>query len=328
MTSPAAPPAIRQLRTALNRALKDPEINTGAKRVERLHTVVRMLERAADDLPAEDVRSLAALFHRNVMGHPDHPGTILGRAAAGEYRTRPPYDKELTSAAQRHIMDGLVDLNRAAGRRPFWWEVPGLRPWSKHTREPLDQRGHIVLRRALTTPVDRRREPYRLRLLAALEVLWATGVTREGLVAADVPDLTADRATIKLTVNPPGRTEASVEIFALPASARAALGQWLPVRAAVANKYLREGAEHPANGGLFITLRHAVGTYPDGSPRMVPPGLRITGDGLERNFSSWVQRLNGDHAGQPGWPVPSDLYIVARGGAEHMMAGADGHPAA
>jgi hypothetical protein len=322
MTSPAEPPVIRQLRTALRRALADPEINTGAKREERLRTVARMLERAAVDLPAEQVRSLAALFHRDVIGHPDYPDTILGRAAAGEYRTRPPYGEQLTRAAQRHIMDGLVDLNRAARRRPFWWEVPGLRPWSKHTREPLDPRGHITLRRALTTPVERRREPYRLRLLAALEVLWATGVTREGLVAADVPDLAPDRATIKLTVNPPGRTEATVETFDLPASAQVALGQWLPVRADVANKYLREGAEHPANGSLFITLRHSVGAYPDGSPRMVPPGVRITGNGLEKNYSAWAKRLNDEHVGQPGWPVPSDLYVIARGGAEQRDADA------
>jgi hypothetical protein len=320
MTSLAPAPGIRQVRAALRRALADPEINTGAKREERLHTVARTLERAAADLPSENVRSLAALFHRDVLGHPDHPGTILGRIAAGEYRTRPPYGEPLAPSMQRHYMDGLVDLNRAARRRPFWWEVPGLRPWSKHTREPLDPHGHIILRRALATPVDRRREPYRLRLLAALEVLWATGVTREGLVSANVTHLAPNQATIELTMNPPGRTEATVQVFALPASAQVALGQWLPVRAAVANEYLREGAEHPANGALFVTLRHTVGVYPDGSPRKVPPGVRITGNGLETNYSMWARRLNGKNVGQQGWPVPTDLYVIARGGAEQRVA--------
>jgi hypothetical protein len=221
---------------------------------------------------------------------------------------------------QRHYMDGLVDLNRAARRRPFWWEVPGLRPWSKHTREPLDPRGHITLRRALSMPVHPRREPYRLRLLAALEVLWATGVTREGLVAADVRDLAADRSAIKLTVNLPGRTVATVETFPLPASAQVALGQWLPARDAVVSEYLREGPAHLANLALFVTLRHSTGSYSDGSPRQVPPGLRITGNGLETNFSMWARRLNGANVGQQGWPVPTDLYVIARGGAEQRVA--------
>jgi hypothetical protein len=320
MTSSAPPQALRQLHAALRRALADPEINTSAKREERLHTVVRTIERAAVDLPAESLRSLPALFHRDVMGHPDHPDTVLGRVAAGAYRTRPPYGQALAPAMQRHIMDGLVDLNRAARRRPFWWELPGLRPWSKHTRAPLDPRGHIVLRRALSEPVDPRRDPYRLRLLAALEILWATGVTREGLVGADVPHLGPGRTTIELTVNPPGRTEATVQTFTLPASARAALGMWMPARRAVIDRYLREGADHPANGALFVTLRHTVGAYPDGTPRMVPPGVRIAGNGLETNFSQWARRLNGENVGQPGWPVPTDLYVVARGGADQLAA--------
>ena len=217
-------------------------------------------------------------------------------------------------------MDGLVDLRRAARRRPFWWEVPGARPWSKHTRVPLDPRGHIVLRRALTTPVEERREPYRLRLLAALEVLWATGITREGLVSADTTHLGPGEASIELTVNLPGRTGPWVERFDLPPSAQAALRLWLPVRQAVVDKHLREGAAHDSNRALFVTLRHSVGAYPDGSPRMVPPGLRITGNGLETSYSAWARRLNGEHVGQDGWPVTGDLYQIARGGAEQLEA--------
>jgi integrase len=308
------PPALQQLHTALRRALADPDINTGPKRAERLRTTVATLERAAADLPEEALRTLPALFHNDVLGHPNHPDTVLARVAAGQYRTRPPYGKPLASASQRYLMDGIVDLNRAARRRPFWWEVPGARPWSKHTRVPLDPRQHIGLRRALSTPVHPWREPFRLRLLAALEVLWATGITREGLVAANVRDLTDDRSTIRVTRNPPGRTEATEEIITLSASARAALYLWLPVRDAVVDEHLREGSEHEANDALFVTLRHTTGVYPDGTPRQVPPGLRITGNGLEINYSQWARRLNGEHVGQKGWPVPTDLYRIARGG--------------
>jgi hypothetical protein len=308
------PPALQQLHTALRRALADPDINTGNKRAERLRTTVATLERAAADLPEEALRTLPALFHNDVLGHPNHPDTVLARVAAGQYRTRPPYGKPLASASQRYLMDGIVDLNRAARGRPFWWEVPGARPWSKHTRVPLDPRQHIGLRRALSTPVHPWREPFRLRLLAALEVLWATGITREGLVAADVGGLTDDRSTIRVTRNPPGRTEATEEIITLPASARAALYLWLPVRDAVVDEHLREGSEHEANDALFVTLRHTTGVYPDGTPRQVPPGLRITGNGLEINYSQWARRLNGEHVGQKGWPVPTDLYQIARGG--------------
>lgn len=320
MTPPATPAALRQLHTALRLALATPEINTGEKRAERLRTTVSTLERAAADLPAEALRSLAALFRNDVLGHPNQPGTVLARIAAGEYRTRPPYGRPLTSASQRYLMDGIVDLNRAARRGPFWWEVPGARPWSKHTRVPLEPGQHIALRRTLTTPVEDRREPYRLRLLAALEVLWATGVTREGLVAADTTHLSPDLSTIELTMNPPGRTEATVQTLLLPASARAALRLWLPVRRAIVAEHLREGPDHPANQALFVTLRHTVGVYPDGSPRSVPPGVRITGNGLETSYSEWARRLNGEHVGQPGWPVSTDLYLISRGGAEQLEA--------
>ncbi|MDX3298681.1 hypothetical protein PV569_34015 [Streptomyces scabiei] len=321
MTPSTRPLGLRQLHTALRRALADPEINTSAKRAERLRTTVSTLERAAADLTPDALRSLPALFRNDVLGHPNEPDTVLARIAAGEYRTRPPYGQALTLASQRAIMDGIVDLNRAYGRRPFWWEVPGARPWSKHTRVPLDPGQHIALRRALTTPVDARRERYRLRLLAALEVLWSTGVTREGLVAADTTHLAPDLSTIELTVNPPGRTEATVQTFPLPASAQAALRLWLPVRREVITEHLREGPDHPANQALFVTLRHTVGAYPGGEPRMVPPGLRITGNGLETNYSEWARRLNGEHVGQQGWPVPTDLYRIARGGAEQLDAG-------
>ncbi|MEW2301963.1 hypothetical protein AB0958_18650 [Streptomyces sp. NPDC006655] len=327
MTTSAPPPAIRQLHTALRRALADPEISTGHKRVERLHTVVRTLERAAADLPPDALRSLPALFQKKTLGHPSKPDTILGRIAAGQYRTRPPYGQQLTPAAQRHIMDGLVDLNRAAGRRPFPWEIPGGRPWSKHTREALDPHGHIVLRRALCEPVHPRREPYRLRLLAALEVLWATGITREGLVSLNVHDIADDRSTIVVTRNPPGRTEATQEVIDLPASAQAAVALWLPVRKEVIDKHLRAGSEHPANRPLFVTLRHTAISYPDGTSVQVPPGIRITGHGLERNYSAWARRLNGENVGQPHWPVPTDLYVIARGGAEQLAAADDAQSA-
>ncbi|MCT9105350.1 hypothetical protein [Streptomyces mirabilis] len=308
------PRALQQLHNALCRALATPEINTGKKRADRLHTTLRTLERAAADLPPDALRSLPAFFHNDVLGHPKHADTTLGRIAAGSYRAREPYGEPLTAASQRYIMDGIADLNRAAGRRPFWWEIPGARPWSNHTRVPVDAHQHVVLRRALSTPVHPRREPYRLRLLAALELLWSTGITREGLVAADVTHLTEDRSVIRLTRNPPGRSEATEEVTTLPASARAALFLWLPVRDAVVREHLREGSEHEANQALFVTLRHTTGTYPDGMPRQVPPGLRISGDGLETNYSEWARHLNGEHVGQKGWPVPTDLYQIARGG--------------
>lgn len=308
-------PALQQLRTALRRALADPDTNTGVKREERLHVTVRTLERAAEDVPPEALRSLAALFHKDVLGHPARPDTVLGRIAAGEYRTRPPYGQRLTPASQRYLMDGLVDLNRAARRQPFWWEAPGARPWSRHTHLPLDPEGYHVLRAALSKPTGRPwREPFRLRLLAAVELLWAVGgSTREGLVSLDLKDFTADLATVRMVSNPPGRTEPTVGEFPLPASARDAVGRWLPVRRAVVNAHLRAGEEAAANQAVFVTLRQSTGTYPDGSPRYVPPGIRIAGNGLEINFSRWAAQFNQIHKGQPGWPVPTDLYKIARG---------------
>lgn len=306
-------PAIRQLRAARDRALADPEINTSAKRAERLRVTVSTLERAAVDLPSEALASLEVLFRDDVLGHPDQPDTVLGRIAAGTYRTRNPGTK-LARSYQRSLMDGLVDLNRAAGRPPFWWQVPGARPWAKHTKAPLEPGGHLVLRRALSKPMHPRREPYRLRLLAALELLWATGVPREGLVRAETTDLAPDQSRIRLWVNLPGRTEAEEQDFKLPRPAQAALRLWLPVRREVIRKHLREGPDHPAHQALFITLRHTKAEPASGTPRMIPPGVRITGSGLETSYSSWAHWLNSEHEGKPGWPVPTDLYLIARGG--------------
>ena len=189
-----------------------------------------------------------------------------------------------------------------------------MRPWSKHTKTPMARDGHVALRRALSAQGPPRREPYRLRLLAALEVLWATGVTREGLVGADVTDLVDREARIRLLVNPPGRTAPTVREFTLPRSARAAVRLWLPVRRAVIRRYLREGPDHPAHQGLFITLRHTMAEPMSGAARQVPPGVRISGHGLETDYSKWARRLNAEHWGEEGWPVPTDLYLIARGG--------------
>jgi hypothetical protein len=308
-------PAIRQLRAARDQALDDPDINTSAKRAERLRVTVNTLERAAADMPAEALSSLAAFLDPQVIGHPNMPDTALGRIAAGQYRTRDAGTR-LKPSYQRNLMDGLVDLNRAAGRPPFWWQAPGARPWSKHTKDPLEPGGHLVLRRALSKPMHPRREPYRLRLLAALELLWATGVTREGLVRADVTDLAPDQSRIRLWVNPPGRTEAEERDFKLPRPAVAAVRLWLPERREVIRRHLREGPDHPAHQALFITLRHTKAEPAAGTARMVPPGIRITGSGLETSYSSWARWLNAEHEGRKGWPVPTDLYLIARGGRD------------
>ncbi|MEU6345613.1 hypothetical protein ABZ883_32195 [Streptomyces sp. NPDC046977] len=314
-------PAIRQLRSVLERALGDPGIATSRSRAERLRKATSVLERAATDVPPQALRSLDTLFADDVLGHPDRPDTVLGRIAAGLYRTRGvDVGKELTAASRRDIMDGIADLNRAAGRPSFWWEARGMRPWSKHTKEPMDFTGHVVLRRALSTPVSARREPYRLRMLAVLEILWATGVPREGLVAADTTDLADGESRIRLTVNLPGRTAATEQEFTLPRSARSALRLWLPVRRQVVAQHLDAGPDHPANQALFVTLRHTVAEPASGASRMVPPGIRITGNGLETDYSKWARNLNGEHVGQKGWPVPTDLYTVARGGAAQRAA--------
>jgi hypothetical protein len=308
-------PAIRQLRATRDRALDDPDINTSAKRAERLRTVVSTLERAAVDVPADALRSLNAFLDPQVIGHPNMPDTVLGRIAAGEYRTRGT-GTPLKLSYQRSLMDGLVDLNRAAGRPPYWWQMPGARPWAKHTKAPLEAGGHLVLRRALSKPMHPRRERYRLRLLTALELLWATGVTREGLVRADLTDLAPDQSQIRLWVNPPGRTEAEEREFTLPRPAQAAVRLWLPERREVIRKHLREGPDHPAHQALFITLRHTKAEPASGTPRMIPPGVRITGSGLETSYSQWARWLNSEHEGKRGWPVPTDLYLIARGGRD------------
>lgn len=321
MTTTVPDTLLAELDALKSRAAADPTIATSVKRTQRIGTIVTLLRNAAADCTPAQLGSVTALLHPDTIGHPDEDDTILGRAKDGRYRARPPYGDPLTAATQRAVMDGIADLNRAAGHPPYWWEQRGMRPWSKHTREPLDHDGHIVLRRALSeSHSDPSSEPFRLRLLAALELFWDTGVPPEGLIRADTTSLTPKLSSIRLTINPPGRTEAVVGDFPLSANTRAALRLWLPVRRAVVAQHLEAGPDHPANQALFITLKATTGTYDDGSPRLVPPGLRITRDGLETNYALWARRLNAEYYGQVGWPVPTTLQQLTRAGAANRKS--------
>lgn len=298
-----------------SQATSDPAIATSKTRIERLGTVVAMLKRAAEDCGPDQLADLETLLADTTIGHPSEPDSLLARAAAGAYRTNP-NGRPLTNATTRALMDGLADLNRAAARPPYWWEQRGQRPWSKHTKAPMRADSHRVLRRALSVPFgDERRERFRLRNLAVLEVLWDTGVEPDGLSAADTTALAADYSSITLTFDPPGRTGPQVRTVPLRKPARAALGLWLPVRRQVVVEHLVAGPDHPANQALFVTLRHTTGTYDDGRPRQIPPGLRISAAGLAESYAAAARRLNQEHHGAEGWPVPTDLYLVTRGGA-------------
>lgn len=322
MTTTVPEQLLADLDSLWARAACEPTIGTSAARIRRLGTVVSMLKRAAEDLPPGHRATITALLDPQVIGHPDQPETILGRAATGRYRTRANPDP-LTPATQRALMDGIADLNRAAGHPPYWWQrpgnrwVPALRPWANHTLEPMANHGHIVLRRALSDPYpDPRREAFRLRTLAMLELLWATAVEPDGLAAANVTDLTHDLSEITLTFDPPGRTEAVTATVPLGVPARAAIRQWLPVRRRTIDEYLEPGSELPSRQALFVTLRHTHGLYAEtGLPRRVPPGLRITATGLLRYYAATARRLNSLHTGQDGWPVPTNLYQITRGAA-------------
>jgi hypothetical protein len=324
MTTTVPDALLADLDALHRRAAADPGIATSASRVKRLSRVVTLVKRAAEDCTPAQLRSLATLLAPDTVGHPAEPDTILGRATTGQYRTHHP-GRELTAASQRDLTDGLADLNRAAGHPPYWWQQRGKRPWSKHTRDALDSYGHRVLRRALCIPVEPRREPFRLRALAAVELFWDTGANPEALVRADTTHLAADLSAITLTVNPPGRTQAVTAEFPLSPGAQVALKLWLPVRRRVVAEHLAAGPDHPANQALFITLRTSTGTYPDGSPRFVPPGLRISNAGLEMDYRQWARRLNAEYHGQPGWPVPTTLQQLGRAMANSQPATAVGH---
>lgn len=301
------------LDTLRNRAAADPTIGTSRGRIERLGTVVAMLKRATADCEPDQLASLDAFLADTTIGHPDNPTSILGRAAAGAYRTLP-NGRPLTAATTRALMDGLADLNRTAGRHPYWWQRRGQRPWSKHTLTPMQPDAHRVLRAALNTPYSDTRERFRLRNLATLELLWDTGVEPDGLSAADTTALTPDCSHITLAFDPPGRTEATVRTVRLGRAARAAVRLWLPVRRQVVAEHLVAGPDHPANQALLVTLRHSTGTYDDGRPRQIPPGLRISPQGLRDSYAGTARRLNEENRGRSGWPVPTDLYLITRGG--------------
>lgn len=327
MTTTVPAHLLADLDALKRRAATDPEISRSPSRIKRLGTVVSLLGRAAEDVDPDQRTGVAALLAPDVIGHPTQPDTILGRAVTGRYRRRPGPDP-LTPATQRAVMDGLADLNRAAGRAPYWWQINPAqradkrpyrtaRPHANHTLEPMTPKAHRVLRRALSTPYGNpTREAFRLRTLAMLELMWDTAVEPEGAASADVTDLTDDLSEVTLTFNPPGRTEAVVATVPLGAAARAALRAWLPVRRRVIAEHLDAGPDHPANQALFITLKTTTGTYPDsGLPRHVPPGLRISTDGLLTQYRATARRFNAEHHGQPGWPVPTGLYAITRGAA-------------
>jgi hypothetical protein len=301
------------------RAAADPAIATSPSRTRRLGSVTTLLKNAAEDCTPTQLRNLTAYLHADTIGHPDQDDTVLGRAKTGRYRKDHP-GRPLTAASQRHLMDGLADLNRAAGHAPYWWQQRGMRPWSKHTEDPIDRPGHLVLRRALCEPTTPRQEPFRLRTLLALEILWDTGVPPEGLVLTDTADLGPDLKTIRVTVNPPGRSATTVETVRLTANTRAVLREWLPLRRAIVAEHLSAGPDAYANQALFITLHHATGTYDDGRERMVLPGMRMSVRGLQGSCSQWIRRLNALHPHGAGWPVPTSLQQLGRGGANNRSS--------
>lgn len=300
-------------------ARADPSIATSVTRAERIGSVVYLLKQAAPDCAPEQLRDLQTFLALDTIGHPDTDDTILGRAKDGRYRKHHP-GRPLTAASQRAVMDGLADLARAAGLPPYDWQQRGRRPWSKHTKTPLEPDSHLVLRRALCEPAAPSREPFRLRTLLAVELLWDTGVPPEGLIQADTTDLTADQRSIDLTVNPPGRTAAVRQTFPLTNTTRAALRLWLPVRRTVVAEHLSAGPDAAANQALFITLHPTVGTNDQGGERLVPPGMRISEMGLRDSCASWLRWLNATHDGQNGWPVPTTLHRLARGGAANRSS--------
>lgn len=315
MTTKVPDALLADLDALHRRAVQDPAVTTSQSRIKRAASVTSLLKRAARDCTATQLRSLQDLLAPNSVGHPDEPETILGRAVTGAYRSSEPYDQPLSVATQRHLMDGLADLNRIAGLPPYWWQARGKKPWTKHTRSPLYLAGHTVLRRALTEPATHPRwEPFRLRNLCAVELLWSTGAPSEGLVAADTTDLAPDRRAITLTFNLPGRTQPWTETIPITENARAALDQWLPLRRAVITEHLSAGPDAGANQALFITLHPTTADLPEGQ-RLIPPGMRITGTGLELSYATWARRLNAQHHGQDGWPVPTTLQALSRGGA-------------
>lgn len=318
MTTTAPDVLLADLDALKRRAAADPAIATSPSRVRRLGAVTTLLRKAAADCKPAQLRDLAAYLHADTIGHPDQDESVLGRAKTGRYRQHH-LGRPLTAASQRHIMDGIADLNRAAGLPPYWWQQRGKRPWSKHTEEPIDKGGHQVLRRALCEPATPRREPFRLRTLLAVELLWDTGVPPQGLVQADTTDLAPDFSRIELTVNPPGRTTATRQTFRLKAPTRAALKLWLPVRQTVVAEHLSAGADHRSNQALFITLHPTVGTDDEGRERLIPPGLRISEQGLQVSCAGWLRWLNTVHSGE-GWPVPTTLQQLARGGAANRSS--------
>ncbi|MFJ3793915.1 helix-turn-helix domain-containing protein [Kitasatospora sp. NPDC090091] len=315
MTTKVPDALLADLDALRRKAVEDPAVATSQSRIRRASTVIGLLKAAGRDCTPAQLSSLQNLLDADTIGHPDQPDTILGRAVTGRYRTKRPLDGPLAVAAQRHLMDGLADLNRVAGNPPYWWQARGKRPWTKHTRTPIDQTGHTVLRRALSDPATHPRwEPFRLRTLLAVELLWATGVPCEGLIAIDTTDLADDHRAVTVTINPPGRTQPWTERLPLTEQARAALQLWLPVRRAVVAEHLRAGPDAAANQALLITLHPTSADLPDG-PRLIPPGMRITRAGLELSYSTWARRLNALHHGQKGWPVPTTLQGLGRGGA-------------
>ncbi|WP_030237986.1 hypothetical protein [Streptomyces sp. NRRL S-350] len=303
--------AFDHLNDVLRVALADRDIHTSEKRGERLRVTVATVERGLTFLARPLLRVPGALLDEQVVGYHEWPLTLLGHIAAGQCRAKPPYNR-LKPSSVRYIMDGLADLNRAAGNRPYWWEAKGMRPWAGHTKNPVAPLEHVVLRRELSEPGPQRWEPYRLRLLAAVELLWDTGTTPSGLVAANVDDLSADFSRIRLAWTAPGRhTERVEQECLLHPNTTAALKMWLPVRDQVVQDTLRQGLE--GSRALFITLRHTTGAQKDGSPRQVPPGVRILRTGLDTAWLSWIRRANSHHAGEAGWPIATDFYRVARG---------------
>jgi integrase len=186
------------------------------------------------------------------------------------------------------------------------------RPGLPQLRATVDGPSRDQLRDYLARRTHPAGPPGRTRLLAMVGVVLDSGARVGEMCAMTLADVAGDLSRLRVERHPQARSVAPVETetIRLGAGTRAALREWLDVRAEIVG-VLQGGAVH----ALWVSVRanHAGVLNADGTAVSRPAGMPLRPRGLQRAYTRAVTEANLDLVGTPGWrPLPQRFEQLRR----------------
>ncbi|MGW4807466.1 site-specific integrase [Kitasatospora sp. NPDC004272] len=296
----AAAPSIEALDAVVDRACRPP---TGASRAKQLRWVAGELRTALERgaVPPTAAASLDALLAPATLA------AYLTAAEQGLLRRKPAARPDQPSPASMRVREDCLRILATEAGLPL--ALPDRDRPAVALREVVAARSRSILLGHLESATRPGQSAARTRILAIIATVLDTGCRAGELCALRTHDLDLRRGTIRLTRLPQHRDPHAppvTETIALSGTTRAALRQWLTVRArlTVRDAARPPGPDNETTAALWVSIA------PSGHPR---PGLPLHFRGLARAYARAVHDLNTDMAGQPGWhPLPRRMEPLRR----------------